>query len=338
MVTSENQSLSLAGTFRQVRDFLRQPVDVQLRGLSGKEKFIRLLHVFVLDLAGGGVFILLLSLLEPLELFDPEDHAVTQAFEQFGPALMLLLGVLVAPFFEELFFRFPLRFTRNPLISIRRLIAGHNAERQEKIRRGWDRRFPWVFYLFTVTFALIHLTNFPFSVSILLLAPILTGAQFVLGALAATLRVQQGFLWAFALHALHNLLFVGSALLFIGSPAIIDVNNKNYHLEVRPSTASEMDYRNYVSGDSLAYENYPLKALLIDLIGRKASDIKFSPEEFDNPRLDVTYGADFPNRRPKIDILNDLRAYYKINLIEGDTSEELIVEFEPESPVLTPGQ
>jgi hypothetical protein len=334
MVISEKTSVSLSNTFRQVRDFLRRPKDQQLEELSGKDKFLRLLHVLLIDLVGGGAFILLLSLLEPLNLFDPEEHAVAQAFEEFGTLAMLLLGVIVAPFFEEVFFRFPLRFTRNPITSIRRLIAGHDAEKQERIRGGWDRRFPWIFYLFTAVFALIHLTNFPFSVTILLLAPILTGAQFVLGALAATLRVQQGFIWAFLLHALHNLIFVGSALLFMQAPAIIDVDNANYHLEIRESTDNSLDARNYVSGDSLAYENFTLRALFLDLIEQPKDNIIFVPDEFDNPILNVYYGPDFPNRMPKIDILNELRAYYKIDLLEGDTPEEIVVTFGPDSPAL----
>ncbi|MTB49884.1 CPBP family intramembrane glutamic endopeptidase [Lewinella sp. W8] len=335
MVTSENQSISLALTFRQVRDFLRRPEDQPLTGLSRGDKWKRLFHVFLLDLLGSGVFILLLSVLEPLGLFDPEEHAVAQAFEELGTAGMLILAVLVAPFFEEVFFRFPLRFKRNPLAFIRRLIAGHDADKQERIHRSWDRRFPWIFYLFTTVFALIHLTNFPFSVTILLLAPILTGAQFVLGALAGVLRVQQGFLWAFALHAIHNLLFVGSAILFMSPPAIIEVNNTNYHLEVRESTAGDLDYSSYVTADSLAYSNFTLRALLIDLIEREEDEVKFDPEGFDNPRLDVTYGPDFPQRRPKMDVLNEIRGYYGIELIEGDSPEEIIVRFSPESPVLS---
>jgi hypothetical protein len=75
------------------------------------------------------------------------------------------------------------------------------------------RHFRWFYFLSTLAFASVHLTNFTEGNALILLP--LTLPQLLLGLILGYARVQFG-LWAdVLLHAAHNSLFVG--LLLVGA-------------------------------------------------------------------------------------------------------------------------
>jgi hypothetical protein len=87
----------------------------------------------------------------------------------------------------------------------------------------------------TILFALIHISNFSYSVSLLLFAPIIVLPQFVAGFLFGFIRIKQGFIWGFFLHALHNAIFILPVLLFpyFNNPKLIDkIDKDDYTFEV----------------------------------------------------------------------------------------------------------
>ncbi len=158
------------------RDFnYRFGVFLRLLGLS-------LVLSFVLGWLIGGIQV----------IFDLDfgKHAVDDFFERYSLPLVFLGAVVVAPIVEELIFRGPLSFFKK------------------------NRRFPILFYAFTLTFGFYHITNFEMRLTTLLLSPLLVAPQLVVGAILGYIRIRFGLNWAMALHACYNLILVGPIVLF----------------------------------------------------------------------------------------------------------------------------
>ena len=204
--------------------------------------------VLVVDLALTFVAILLISGLEAAGLVDNSNHRVTESLNALGPWwVIIIFAGLIIPFFEEVTFRLYLRpVARNTWISTILLLfylsmalmgglRGANALTVALVlvlgslgvlivvfwlkRLGvWPeitgRYFHWLFWFSVVLFGVAHLLNFEsLSLQQLLFAPILILGQLIVGALCGFLRVRMGFVWAVALHAAHNTLLIGLALL-----------------------------------------------------------------------------------------------------------------------------
>lgn len=106
------------------------------------------------------------------------------------------------------------------------------AENRDKFL-SWN--YPYFFYSLTILFALIHFSNFSYSASNLLFAPILVLPQFIGGFFMGFIRIKQGFIWSFFLHALHNAIFILPVLLFpsINNPKLIEkIDKDDYTFEV----------------------------------------------------------------------------------------------------------
>ncbi len=90
-------------------------------------------------------------------------------------------------------------------------------------------------YISTISFALIHITNYKFnSYFFLLLAPFLTISQFVSGFIMTYLRVRFNFWMGFAFHALWNF----SAIIFTAQDSLaevkeIQIKNDQFQLEIK---------------------------------------------------------------------------------------------------------
>lgn len=199
--------------------FLRNPTDHLAPPTSTGTRVRALLLLLAVDLGIALLLGGLIGLISESGLVDLENHAVADALAEFSTWQLLLIAVLATPLIEELIFRFPLRYQANPVVGLARLFTPETQPEtddvlHERRRAGWDRSYHLIFYGFTLAFAFIHLMNYPdWSLGLLIVSPILVAPQFVMGAMAGFLRVRFGFVWAFALHALHNLVLVGLALL-----------------------------------------------------------------------------------------------------------------------------
>lgn len=202
---------SYQSTLNRVRNYLQRPFDELDREATFQQKARVLGIVLLIDLACAIVFTGLVSLIDASGLVDLDEHAAAQVFAGMSPWLILFLGVLLIPFIEELIFRGPLRYERNPLMGIANWFASSQADKDRQ-HAWWDRNYKWIFYGTAAIFALVHLTNFEYTPLLLLLSPVLVGAQFIVGLLVGWLRVRFRFLWGFLLHALHNFILLGFAL------------------------------------------------------------------------------------------------------------------------------
>jgi len=233
--------------------------------ITGKIKW--LLFVLVLEMPFSLVAGFMQQLLFKSGLVSSEDHLVNEIIKNENIFIVIIILVLFVPIIEELIFRLPLRFKKAnfiPLAVILLFFAGtllfnklhlspglsiplftivmvfiifcfFNQRMSEKWGRILSSNYPLYFYGVTILFALAHLTNFTYSVSLLLFAPIVVLPQFIGGFFMGYIRIKQGFIWGFFLHVLHNAIFILPVLLFpsFNNPKLIEkIDKDDYSFEV----------------------------------------------------------------------------------------------------------
>lgn len=169
--------------------FLRKPDDSSLR-LTLKERARGLVILFFLN------FILSLGSLFAMTFAVEETGSEFARNRDYHETLVLIFGVFLMPFIEELIFRYFLRYERiNPwLIN----------------RKKWNAVFPYLVYSSTLAFALVHLFNysFVFNRNIWFVYPLLVLPQLFAGIILVFLRVRFNFYHSVIYHMFWNLFFM----------------------------------------------------------------------------------------------------------------------------------
>jgi len=143
-----------------------------------------------------------------------------------------LMIVAFAPIFEELTFRYALRFSKTAiaimLVMVVWLIARFTVKSNQDIalivgiaftlipvirlaikpfdnqlEKQWIRFFPFIFHLSAIIFGLMHLTNFEHINNYFLAIP-LVSSQFVSGYVLGFIRMKFGLIYSMGLHAVWN--------------------------------------------------------------------------------------------------------------------------------------
>lgn len=166
--------------FLELVDFLQNPTLEKDDNHNLGYRCKKFGHLLLISLATGLLISPLFAIIEELGLINMEDHAMEDMIKNFSVPYIFLFAVVLAPLLEELFFRGPLTLFENP------------------------KKFKIAFYVFTIIFGLIHITNFKMTQNVLLLAPILILPQTLLGGYLGFIRVRFGLLWSMALHACYN--------------------------------------------------------------------------------------------------------------------------------------
>ncbi|MDY3538157.1 CPBP family intramembrane metalloprotease [Riemerella anatipestifer] len=105
------------------------------------------------------------------------------------------LTVLLVPFFEELIFRYLLRYKKFKLKLINRLI--------------WNRIFPYLVYFLAISFGIIHISNYENkSTLFFLLSPLIVLSQLFGGFVITFIRVRINFIWGCLYHFIWNFIFI----------------------------------------------------------------------------------------------------------------------------------
>ena len=197
-------------------NFIKNPKDEQYVGGTKAYKWNVFFTLFIFNIFFSLFSIGLAYLIDNLY---PLEHKFEDL--DYNPIVTILLIGFLVPFIEEVFFRLILR--RKGILK--------NIFTLEK----WNKYFFVLVYISTISFALIHITNYKFdSYFFLLLAPILTLSQFVSGFIMTYLRVRFNFWMGFAFHALWNF----SAVMFAGQDSLKEVNeiqlkNDQFQLEIK---------------------------------------------------------------------------------------------------------
>ena len=196
-------------------NFIKKPKDERYLRKDRSYKWKVLFTLFVFNIAFSFLYMGIFTLIEKFYVL---EHKLDEL--NLGPILMFLMVAILVPFFEEFFFRLGLRR--------KGIIAYIFSE------ATWKKSFSIIIYISTITFALIHITNYKFdSYFFLLLAPILTLSQFVSGFIMTYLRVKFNFWMGFVFHLLWNL----SAVIITydyptNTTKNIEINNDRYTLKI----------------------------------------------------------------------------------------------------------
>lgn len=148
------------------------------------DKFSILFKLLVIALGASILLLMVAGVLESLLQLEMGKHAMDDLFGNYSVPIIFFLAVIVAPFFEELLFRGPLIFFKD------------------------SKYFKLVFYLFTIAFGFMHISNFEINTQVLLFSPLLVAPQISVGFLLGYIRVKFGLIWSMALHAVYNMILV----------------------------------------------------------------------------------------------------------------------------------
>lgn len=318
----------IQSTYRDFLSFLKQPKQLQENNVMA-EKGKRLLAVLLLELPIMFVLIILISLFEEMGWVDTSEHKLLELMETLPMVALLIAVVLVAPFFEELIFRFPLKYKRNYLLQLLVAIVGvlsfGRAENvQEKARHWWERCFFLTFYLSAVIFGLVHIFNYADLSAVLVFIPLLIAPQLILGLFLGYLRMKQGFVWSFYLHALHNLIFVGGALWSISQMDTKEIAGDGFRMQYETLEASlgtnTDDIQVYRSKDSVGMENLAIKPLLAQLLYKPEDFIRIIPEEKGDKRINLHFKQLVDSLNAEEVILQQLQKELKFSLSPDSTA------------------
>lgn len=157
-----------------------------------KEFNYRFRYVVILT-ALGIIFSIGLSLFAGLLEFafglELGKHATDNLFEKYSAVGIFFFVVILAPLFEELFFRGPIFWFKD------------------------SKYFKVIFYLIAILFGYIHVSNFEISTMVLIFSPLLVAPQISIGILLGMIRVKFGLLWSMAMHAFYNLILTTPLIL-----------------------------------------------------------------------------------------------------------------------------
>ena len=175
---------------KEVLAFFKKPTLAKDPNTSLDYRFTVFLKLLILGLVTSFAIGPLFSIVEALELVNLDNHAAEQMMKDYTKTQVFIFGIIIAPFFEELIFRGPLTTFKNP------------------------KYFAYAFYIFTILFGLVHITNFELTSNVILLSPVLVLPQIILGGYLGFIRVRFGLVWSIALHATYNGILFGMSLLF----------------------------------------------------------------------------------------------------------------------------
>ncbi|CAM1339742.1 CPBP family intramembrane glutamic endopeptidase [Tenacibaculum aestuarii] len=177
-------------TFHELINYLKNPILEKDDNQDTLYRFQKFLHLLIISILTAMVSLALIGLVDKLGLVNlAEDHKAEELFKSLPKIVVFFLAVILAPLLEETFFRAPLT----------------------AFKKG--KQFRIAFYLFAILFGFVHITNYQISTNVLLLSPILVLPQTLLGFYLGFIRVRFGLLWAMALHAVYNGIFVGATFL-----------------------------------------------------------------------------------------------------------------------------
>lgn len=169
--------------------FMKKPDDLQT-ALSSKRKLQLISNLLIIEI----VFFLIVVL--PLNYLAEKCITLkpSEAFENLTWLQAIFLMVIFAPLSEEFIFRYALRYKK---------LFSHFISREK-----WNRIFPFLVYISSIIFGLVHLDNYVNdSWAFYALSPFIVASQLSGGLILSYIRVRLNIFYSMLYHALWNLLF-----------------------------------------------------------------------------------------------------------------------------------
>ncbi len=190
--------------------FLKKPTE--LIRAKGDNVISDLAGLLALDLVLMMLTLPLAQLLEAFNLINFQKHDLTRLLEGDNFVITLLLMAVLVPIIEEFVFRLPLRMKYNiipmsRLISARKLSDADEALKIYQVKKIWLQNYGYVYYGLALLFAIVHLSNYPLTLNVILFSFILCLPQFLMALVVSYARLKHGLWSSMLLHGLHNLVF-----------------------------------------------------------------------------------------------------------------------------------
>jgi len=301
--------------------FLKHPTEKAYTDQSIKEKTKKFLTILLIDIVIVGVLMVLVSLLEELGFINSQEHKLMELLRDSPMWVFLLQVLIIAPLFEELIFRGYLRYKNNYLLRFLIFLVGITGENnrlkvEDFVKKGWHKHYKIVLYFSALLFASIHIFNFENFSEMILFIPILIAPQFVMGLLLAYLRTRHTLKLGILLHFTHNSIAIAITLLTIaGSVEKINVDTKDYSLELSEINLKGSNTNIDYMGDSIVYENVKMKTVLEYLLDKNNKLIKTNDASLLANRIDLKYVNKIGNSsNNKENILSELKKQYNFKI------------------------
>jgi len=171
-------------TFLNLFNYLKNPILEKDTNQDLNYRFKIFFHILLISILTGIIITPIFALFEEMNWIDMENHKVEELFAGMNKFVIILIGAIIVPAFEELLFRGP--------------ITAFKTAKSFKIG----------FYILTLIFGFIHITNFDLTSTVLLLSPILVLPQLLVGGYFGYIRVRFGLQWSILLHGCYNCFFL----------------------------------------------------------------------------------------------------------------------------------
>lgn len=272
-----------SNTLKELLTFFRSPQENIAQAASQKSKIKTLVSAYLIFLLPVLLSTSFFILAQHFGVINEDDHKLIDMLGEAPVALTLFLVVVMAPLWEELIFRLPLRWERAYIFQIflspLRLggkVVYENA--LQSFHAWWQKKYAFVFYFTVLAFGFIHIANFQSQSplwKLLIWAPVLVLPQILLGGLLGFIRLRLGFWWSVLLHASHNFIFVGMALLAqVAETANMEVHQTdNYRLAYQWYDAGEAPERtnNQIKPREVIFEKISVDDLFRFLVNNDSS-------------------------------------------------------------------
>lgn len=321
----------IKSTYLDLINFLKYPINELDPDRSVATGIKRILHIFIIQLPVLMILMAVINALEELKLVDLSENAVNEMMKESQIAI-ILLGVIVAPLWEELVFRAYLLLKLNLPYQITVLMVsitgeGNKIRFKDFAQAKWRKYFRVVVYLSAVIFAYIHIFNFDLTLTVILISPLLVSPQFLVGLMAAYIRVKHGLIWSILFHAFHNSVFIAMALLFINEIAETHENSTaDYEIKIeqlaKNVTGTTSSYEN---SDSLYFEKISLERLFKRLLVEEFSTVSVYPPKKANSKINLVLKNKSSVQDNKTIVLDELKNIYQLT-ITYDSSNERSME------------
>ena len=175
-------------------------------------------------------------------IYDPVNQTKVNWLELYTTETIFLLSMIILPSLEEIAFRLSLKFKPTHLsltigvltyyvitkgiyqtklstidnhfevrvmISMITILTSYaiiasNSKIKSGLDKFWKTNFKWVFYLFCITFSVLHILNYELTLRHLLLLPLIALPKLVSALTYGYVRMRYGFIYSLGLHMFWN--------------------------------------------------------------------------------------------------------------------------------------
>jgi membrane protease YdiL (CAAX protease family)/calcineurin-like phosphoesterase family protein len=276
--------------------FLKNPKDEKLENKTKTQVAISFIVLLLFCYLVVSIPTSIIYFLEKFGFYSTNEHAITGLMERLPITLLLLNGVIVMPFAEELVFRLPLRFKNNLLFRFIIFLSGILGKRKKVnvrifLNKKWKKHYIKFFYILTILFAYVHLFNFKNTPNILLFSPLLVMPQFIAGLVLGYIRVKYNFLIGFLFHATYNaILFI--SVIFIFNQLTIRRNDvtTGYKITIEDCKKYSNDDAISTIGDKkINFENYSLNNAIAELLNKNIDLIETNNIDSFNKKINLKF-------------------------------------------------